>query len=63
VRGKTLRAAKEALRGAHCGVGAVKTVRSNTVPAGKVISQSPAAARILAEGSKVQLTVSRGHRR
>jgi hypothetical protein len=63
VRGKTLRAAKDALRGAHCGVGAVKTVRSTTVAAGKVISQSPVAGRIVAQGSKVKLTVSRGHRR
>jgi adhesin/invasin len=63
VRGKTLAAAKDALRQAHCGIGSVKTIRSATVAAGKVISQSPAAARILAPGSKVKLTVSRGRKR
>ena len=36
VRGKTLAAARVALRASHCGVGAVKTVRSATVAAGKV---------------------------
>ena len=57
VRGKTLGAAKSALRLAHCGVGAVKTVRSATVATGKVISQSPVAGRVLAPGTKVKLTV------
>jgi adhesin/invasin len=63
VRGKTLGAAKDALRHAHCGVGSIKSVRSTTVAAGKVISQSPVAGRMLAAGSKVRLTVSRGRRR
>jgi adhesin/invasin len=63
VRGKTLRAAKDALGQAHCGVGTVKMVRSATVASGVVISQSPAAGRVLASGTKVKLTVSRGRRR
>jgi adhesin/invasin len=63
VRGKTLRAAKDALRNAHCGVGSVKTGRSATVAAGKVIAQSPAAGRILAPDTKVKLTISRGRTR
>jgi beta-lactam-binding protein with PASTA domain len=50
------------LRRAHCGVGAVRTVRSATAAAGKVISQSPAVGRVLAPGTKVTLTVSRGRR-
>ena len=62
VRGKTLGAAKNALRRAHCGVGAIKTVRSATLATGKVISQSPVAGRVLAPGTKVKLTVSRGRR-
>ena len=55
-------AAKSALRLAHCGVGAVKTVRSAMVATGKVISQSPVAGRVLALGTKVKLTVSSGRR-
>ena len=62
VRGKTLGAAKNALRRAHCGVGAIKTVRSATLATDKVISQSPVAGRVLAPGTKVKLTVSRGRR-
>jgi Invasin, domain 3/PASTA domain/Bacterial Ig-like domain (group 1) len=62
LRGKTLTAAKEALRGAHCGVGMVKSIRSAKVAAGRVLAQSPAAGRMLAAGSKVKLTVSRGRR-
>jgi invasin-like protein/PASTA domain-containing protein/Big-like domain-containing protein len=63
VRGKALRVAKDALRIAHCGVGSVKTTRSATVAAGKVIAQSRAAGRMLAPNTKVKLTVSRGRRR
>ena len=63
VRGKTLAAARVALRASHCGVGAVKTVRSATVAAGKVLSQRPAAGRTLPAGTKVKLTISRGRRR
>jgi hypothetical protein len=63
VRGKTLAAARVALRASHCGVGAVKSVRSARLAAGKVMSQSPGAGRILAPGTKVKLTVSRGRRR
>jgi adhesin/invasin len=63
VRGKTLVAARVALRASHCGVGAVKTVRSATVAAGKVLSQRPAAGRTLPAGTKVKLTISRGRRR
>jgi invasin-like protein/PASTA domain-containing protein len=60
VRGKTLAAAKVALRQAHCDVGRVKGVRSTTVSAGKVVSQNPGAGQILTPGSKVNLAVSRG---
>jgi len=63
LRGKTLAAAKDTLRQAHCGAGKVKTARSTTVAAGRVISQSPAAGRRRATGTKVNLTVSRGRRR
>jgi len=63
VRGKTLRAARKALQATNCGVGAVKFMRSATVGAGKIITQSPAAGRIVAPGSKVKLTVSLGRRR
>lgn len=63
VRGKSLAAAKGALRRAHCGVGTVKTVRSSSVPAGRVIAQSRAAGRRLEAGARVSLTVSKGRRR
>ena len=60
LRGKAVTAAKVALRQAHCGLGRVKSVRSTTISAGKVVSQSPGAGRILTTGSKVNLAVSRG---
>jgi hypothetical protein len=63
VRGKTLAAAGAALRQGRCAVGTVKTVRSTTVAAGKVIAQRPGAGRILAPDTKVNLTVSRGRNR
>jgi hypothetical protein len=63
VRGKSVAAAKSALIDAHCRVGSVKTVHSTSVVAGKVISQSPAAGRRFAAGTRINLTVSRGGKR
>jgi hypothetical protein len=60
VAGKTLAAAKTALANAHCAVGTVTQAASTKVPKGDVISQSPAAGKQLAYGSKVSLVVSSG---
>jgi len=60
VRGLTLAAARTAIHAGHCAVGTVKRLASNTVPSGKVISQTPAPGRYVRAGSKVNLKVSRG---
>ena len=69
VRGKTLRLAKDALRRAHCGVGALRAVRSATAAAGKVISQraplpdatqKPKAGTKLPNAGGVTIVVSKG---
>ena len=60
VVGQTQAAAQAAITGAGLAVGAVTEVYSETVPAGVVISQSPAAGGTVAPGSAVSLTVSKG---
>jgi beta-lactam-binding protein with PASTA domain len=60
VVGKTEAAAESALTGAGLAVGSVTQQYSNTVPAGQVISQSPAAGAQVAPGSAVDLVVSKG---
>jgi Pro-kumamolisin, activation domain/PASTA domain/IPT/TIG domain/Divergent InlB B-repeat domain len=60
VRGKTLSAAKRALKAHSCAAGKVERAFSSTVPAGLVISQKPRAGTHLAHGGKVGLTVSKG---
>ena len=62
VVGLTLADATTAITAAGLVLGTVKMVRSDTVPSGSVISQSPAAGTSVARGSAVNLTVSR-HRR
>jgi hypothetical protein len=59
VKGKTLKAAKRALTGAHCRPGKVKK-KFSTVRTGRVISQRPKPGRHLAAGGKVNLVVSKG---
>jgi beta-lactam-binding protein with PASTA domain len=41
VKGKRLRAAKRAIRRAHCSVGRVRRAFSSSVKRGRVISQKP----------------------
>jgi len=60
LKGKTLGAAKAAITGAHCSVGRVTKAYSAKVKRGRVISQRPGAGATLTEGSKVNLTVSKG---
>jgi len=60
VKGKTLAAAKSALKHAHCGVGAVTKKASAKVAKGKVISSKPGAGSKHKAGTKVALTVSSG---
>lgn len=59
VTGKTLAAAKSAIRKAHCAVGKVKTVSSAKKQRGKVVSQRPGAGKKLPAGAKVSLTVGK----
>jgi hypothetical protein len=59
VKGKTLKAAKRALTGAHCRPGKVKK-KFSKVRRGRVISQRPKPGRHLAAGGKVNLVVSKG---
>jgi len=60
VVGESEAAAEAAITGAGLTVGAVTTVASDTVPAGNVISQDPAAGTSVAAGSAVDLVVSSG---
>jgi beta-lactam-binding protein with PASTA domain len=60
VTGKTLAAAKTALKKAHCGVGTVTKKASSTIAKGKVISSQPKAGSKHKAGTKVALTVSSG---
>ena len=60
VEGMTQAAATTAITGAGLVLGTVTTVSSSTVPAGSVISESPAAATPVEAGTTVNLTVSSG---
>jgi hypothetical protein len=63
VKGKTVRAAKRAIKRAHCSVGKVTRVFSAKVKKGRVVSPKPRAGRKLAPGAKVRLEVSKGKKR
>jgi YVTN family beta-propeller protein len=58
--GRTLAAAKTALKQADCAVGKITKRKSSTVSTGRVISSSPKAGSEHKAGTKVALTVSRG---
>jgi hypothetical protein len=60
VVGKTLPAAKTAIKKASCSVGKVTTAASSTVSKGRVISQRPPRGTQLRQHAKVSLVVSRG---
>jgi hypothetical protein len=53
LRGYALRGAKNLLRGAHCGIGAVRLAAGATVGKGKVVKQFRAAGTELAAGAPV----------
>lgn len=60
VKGKSLSAARHALEAHFCSAGRVVHAFSNTVRAGRVISESPKAGTHLRRNGKVRLTVSAG---
>jgi hypothetical protein len=60
LRGKTLHAARVALRRAHCRVGKIHRVRSHRVRKGRILSSAPRAGAHRRAGAKVSLVVSRG---
>jgi hypothetical protein len=60
VKGKTLKAAKRAIRAHACTTGRIKHAASRTVKKGRVISQKPKPGRRLKHGAKVNLVVSKG---
>jgi hypothetical protein len=62
VKGKTLKAAKKAIKRSHCRVGKVRFAYSARVPKGRVIAQKPKPRMRLREGAKVTVVVSRGRR-
>jgi hypothetical protein len=63
VVGKTLAAAKSALKRAHCATGKVSYAYSSKTKKGHVSAQSRRPGRVLPKGTKVSLIVSRGHRK
>jgi hypothetical protein len=62
LKGKTLKAAKRALRTHFCSLGKVKHAFSNRMRKGRVISQKPKPGRHLDHGAKVGLNMSKGRR-
>jgi hypothetical protein len=62
VKGKPLTVARRAIARAGCRVGKVELGYSPTVKTGRVISQKPTPGRVLANGGKVDLVVSRGRK-
>ena len=62
LKGKTLKAARRALKAHDCVAGRIKRAFSKTVKAGRVISQTPKPHKRLRHSAKVKLTVSKGKR-
>jgi len=63
VRRTTLVLAKQTLARAHCRVGRVRRVYSNSVGRGRVISQRPGPYTVLPSGASINLVLSRGRKR
>jgi hypothetical protein len=63
VKGKRLASAKHAIASAHCGTGKIAHAYSMRVKKGRVISQRPAPGARLKRGAKIDLVVSKGHKR
>jgi hypothetical protein len=57
--GKTAKVAKRRIRQAGCKVGTVKKIKAAPKKAGKVLSQNPKPAKVLAPGSKVSFKVGK----
>jgi PASTA domain-containing protein/List-Bact-rpt repeat protein len=62
LKGKTLAAAKRAIKSHHCSVGTVHRATSRTVKKGHVISQKPRPGARRRHGAKVKLVLSKGRR-
>jgi serine/threonine-protein kinase len=62
VKGRSLRAAKRAIRRHNCAVGRIKRAASRRVRKGHVVSQKPKPGKRLKRGAKVRLVVSKGRR-
>jgi hypothetical protein len=60
LKGKTLKAAKKALKKAHCRAGKTSRKRSKKIRKGRVISSKPKAGKKLPNNAKVKLTLSKG---
>jgi hypothetical protein len=60
LHGKTLKAAKKALKKAHCRAGKTSRKRSKKIRKGRVISSKPKAGKKLPNNAKVKLTLSKG---
>lgn len=60
VKGKTLAAAKRAIKAHFCSVGKIRHAASRKIKKGHVISQKPKPGSRLKRGAKVSLVVSRG---
>lgn len=62
VKGRTLEAARNAIRSGSCRTGKITRARSRTIRKGHVISQKPRAHLHLPNGAKVSLVISKGRR-
>ena len=62
LRGKTLLAARRAVKRRHCALGRVRRAYSSVIRRGRVLSQRPAPGAHRPRGAKVNLTISRGLR-
>jgi serine/threonine-protein kinase len=62
LKGKSLKAARRALKAHDCAAGKIKRAFSSSVRKGRVISQKPKPRRRLKHGAKVRLTVSKGRK-
>ena len=59
-KSKSLATVENALRAAHCSIGAISSEASRTVPQGKVVGLNPPANSKLANGAAVAIAVSAG---
>jgi hypothetical protein len=62
LRGKTLKAARQAIRSHNCSIGKITHSSSSAIKKGRVVSQKPKPGKRLPSGAKVSLVVSRGRR-